>query len=164
MQSFPKGPVVPKRYTATLYITAINKLRFQMILCTSIWTSFIIITLRKSVAILHTTNCAHTASNYATFPEIMPCWSTGRRYRCPRGKRHGSTVGRSPAGIAGSNAAVGMDVCLLWVLSGRGFQRRTTEWRVWEWSRNLNNAEASAHWGCRAIKKSCGRLLINWQE
>jgi hypothetical protein len=32
-------------------------------------------------------------------------------------------------------------------------QRGPTEWRVWEWSRNLNNVEASAHWGCRAIKK-----------
>jgi hypothetical protein len=44
--------------------------------------------------------------------------------------------GRSIAGIAGSNSAGGMDVCVLWVLSGRGLcdgliTRPEESYRVW---------------------------------
>jgi hypothetical protein len=73
--------------------------------------------------------------------------------------------GRSLGGIAGSNApgawmSVSYDCC---VSSGRGLCDRPmtcpeesySVWCVWVWSWNLNNEEAEAYWGCRAMKKMC---------
>jgi len=58
-----------------------------------------------------------------------------------------------------------MDVCLLCVLcwyvevsaTGRPLgQRSPTEFGVsnWVWPRILDNDEAMAHWGCRAMRKN----------
>ena len=63
--------------------------------------------------------------------------------------------GRSLAGIAGSNPTGNMDVCLLWVLSGRRLCdeliTRPGEsywvWSVWVWSWSLDNKDTLAHWG-----------------
>ena len=63
--------------------------------------------------------------------------------------------GRSLAGTAGSNPAGGMDVLLLWVLSGRGFyvglitrpEESYRVWCVWVWSWIVDKEEALAHWG-----------------
>ena len=93
-----------------------------MILCTSIWNWFLIITRRKSVAILHTKNRAHTDSNYATFPEIMPGCSIGRRSRCPRGIRRGSAAARLLESRFRTLPWAWMSVsCKYCVLSGRSF-------------------------------------------
>jgi hypothetical protein len=57
--------------------------------------------------------------------------------------------GHSLSGTAGSNSAGGMDVCVLWVLSDRGWslvQRSPTDWCVWVWSWRVDNEEAVAYW------------------
>ena len=65
---------------------------------------------------------------------------------------------RSLAGIAGSNPAAGMDVCLFWVFFFLvswglcvGLITRPEEsyrvWCVWVWSLNLKDEVALAHWG-----------------
>ena len=67
---------------------------------------------------------------------------------------------RSLAGIACSNTVGGMDDCFCdcCVLSGLGDGPITRSeesycvWCVWMLSRKLNNKEAWAHWGCRAIE------------
>jgi hypothetical protein len=67
----------------------------------------------------------------------------------------------------------GMDVCLMWVLSGRGLcdeliTRPEESYRLWcfvVWSRNLVNEEALAHcWGCRAkqTKQTIIIIIIFW--
>jgi hypothetical protein len=94
VHNFTMSHVVPIMYKVTLYITAINRFRFQMILCKCIWNWFLTITRRKSVASLHTKKWAHTDSNYAPFPEIMPGWSIRRRSPCPCAIRRGSKVPR----------------------------------------------------------------------
>jgi hypothetical protein len=65
------------------------------------------------------------------------------------------TCCRLLVGIAGSNPAEGMDVCLLWVfvLSGRGLcdglstcpEESYRVWCVWVWSWSLNTEEALVH-------------------
>ena len=96
------------------------------------------------------------------FPDIRYSNTSKCRPHVPRSK--GWVCGRSVAGIAGSNPAVYMKVCLLWVLcvvryrslrradhSSRGVRL----WCVWVWSWILDNEEALAHWGllCRGKKK-----------
>ena len=72
---------------------------------------------------------------------------------------------RSLAGIAGSNSAGGTDVCVLWmfcVLSGRGLcdgpitrpEEYYRVWRVWVWSRSLDNKEALARAGLSSHEKN----------
>jgi hypothetical protein len=88
--------------------------------------------------------------------------------------------GRSLAGIAGSNRAGGMDVCLLWVLcvvrywsprradhSSRGVLPSVVCLTVWSWS--LDSEEALAHWGLlRHSKNNIGTTgvradrLVTW--
>ena len=61
--------------------------------------------------------------------------------------------GTSIAGIAGSNPALGMDVCVLWVLSGIYLslvgitcpEESYGVWCIWVWPWSLDNEEALAH-------------------
>jgi len=77
--------------------------------------------------------------------------------------------GRSLFGIAGSNPAGGMDVCLLWVLPGSGrwvgLITRPEEsyrlWCVWVWSWILDN-DALAHWGLLRHGKNNTKLGAEW--